>query len=121
MQHRVPRMNASVTCPVTKLEKALLVICKICMVRFPAFWGMAASSRRLLWASSSSFWASRYTENTSAPRMEVVMPRVVFTTLPPLLVRKSVTTLVALSAFIDSSGNVTPRSAAKAMPPFYQL
>ena len=121
-------MNASVTCPVTKLEKALLVIFKICMVRFPAFWGMAASSRRLLWASSFSFWASRYTENTSAsrkftsaPRMEVVMSKVVFTTLPPLLVRKSVTTLVALSAFIDNSGNVTPRSAAKAMTPFHQL
>ena len=39
MRHRVPRMTASVTCPVTKLEKALLVSFRMCMVRAPAFFG----------------------------------------------------------------------------------
>ena len=90
MQHSVPRMNASVTCPDTKLEKALLVRLSRCISRSAAFFGSAARSSRLLWEISVSFCASRYRENTSASStfttadtMDVVMFSVVFTTLSP--------------------------------------
>ena len=76
----------------------------------------------MLCASSFSFCASIYTENTSAsstftraPRMDVVMLIVVLTTLSPLLVRSLVMNLVASSTFMESSGRVMPWSAAKAV------
>ena len=113
-------MNASVTCPVTKLEKALLVRLSRYMSRSATRWGSARRRRRRDWDRSVSFCASRYRENTrasrkftSAPTMEVVIFRVVFTTLSPFSVRKPVMVSRTWSALSVISGRVTPCWVAK--------
>ena len=125
-QHSVPRITASVTCPVTKLEKALLVRCSTASSLSAAFWGRARRSSRLDWARSVSFCASIYRENTSAsrmftsaPTMEEVMFRVVFTTLSPRSCKKPVMVSRTCSALRVSSGSVTPWLSAKSLRLFH--
>ena len=58
---------------------------------------------------------------TSAPKMEVVISMVVLTTLLLSLERILEMNLVASSTFMDSSGRVTPCSAAKSTRDSHQF